>query len=148
MTRTIWTPVMDLNLVMAVESSIAAGFHKTDGPKRSDQLRPYFWDAVAVMMADRIGGDAPHESPSAMACSKRFPVALETKRNMEELQSIGDEVLKSQLEKYDEEWSRWDDAELKAAEWERDIREATYDMVADIKNTVNALAKEWGLKDE
>lgn len=138
---------MDLNLVMAVESAIAAGFHKSQGPKRSDNLRPYFWDAVAVMMADRIGGDNPHESPSSGACAKRLHDALETKKVVEQTESWAD-TLKTDLEKWDDEWSKWDETELKASEWERDIREATFDKITEIEKIVKALAKEWGLSDE
>ncbi len=122
--KTEWTYEKDEALVAAFEKALAAGFHKTQGPKRTDNLRVLFWVAVAVLMAD-----SPN-SPTPGACGARFTTAI---RTVETYGKITDH-----LKRYDDLWKNID------VEAERNKQ--ANDNVSEIKRMLTALCTEWGIE--
>ena len=142
-----WTEPMNLNLVEAVQRAIASGFHRNQGPKRADDLgRYWFWDTVAIMMAD--GPD----SPTPDTCRSRYKEALEYAITVTAM----NDAIKRDLAKWDELWPTIEAADAMAHDAHDQIEKdleflkaesmATMERIAYVEDRLNALCKAWDVK--
>lgn len=119
MSRTDWTLELDQKLKLAVEETLKAGLHKIKGPSRSDNLYVGFWTAVAIKMADSA------KSPTAAACAKRHPIALQRQPHTEAID----------LQQWDEFYDAYD------VEPYQQLAEELREM----KERLDRLCAEWGV---
>jgi len=132
-----WTPELHINLIKAVERAINCGYHRNNGPKRSDNFSPGFWEAVSIILSD--GPD----SPGPGACRSRYKDAL---AYYESTASLTEE-----LKKLD---TTWDEVNAYVDQFEADSQDYMENMIAEVFQKLGridertaALAQEWGLKE-
>ncbi len=129
--KTSWTKEKEMELVRAVKKALNAGFHKTEGPKRPDGYSPGFWNAVAILIAD-----GP-TSPTASACSTRYPKAVITAKRV-----YAEEGITEDLKQLDD---KWEACSAVVDDYEKDIIEHILDGVEANSKMLKVMLREWGV---